>query len=71
MYLLTSLELMDKMPQSLFDEVIEKYVEMNVSHPFREKWTFRTKRIGSYVENRTGLVIYKENLRDIEIKYVC
>ena len=25
-----------KMPQSDFDEIIEKYVEMNVAHPFRE-----------------------------------
>jgi cell filamentation protein len=26
----------DKMPQSTFDEIIEKYVEMNIAHPFRE-----------------------------------
>lgn len=31
-----ALENIDKMPQSSFDEIIEKYVEMNVSHPFRE-----------------------------------
>ena len=26
----------DKMPQSNYDEIIEKYVEMNIAHPFRE-----------------------------------
>ena len=36
MYLQTSLEHIDDMPQSNFDEIIEKYVEMNVAHPFRE-----------------------------------
>ncbi len=36
MYLQTALENIDKMPQSTFDEIIEKYVEMNVAHPFRE-----------------------------------
>lgn len=36
MYLKTSLEHIDKMPQSHFDEIIEKYVEMNIAHPFRE-----------------------------------
>ena len=36
MYLLQALEHIDKMPQSNFDEIIEKYVEMNVAHPFRE-----------------------------------
>ena len=36
MYLESSLRHIDKMPQSTFDEIIEKYVEMNVAHPFRE-----------------------------------
>ena len=36
MYLETSLKYIDAMPQSTFDEIIEKYVEMNVAHPFRE-----------------------------------
>ena len=36
MYLGAALENIDKMPQSTFDEIIEKYVEMNVAHPFRE-----------------------------------
>ncbi len=31
-----ALENIDKMPQSNFDEIIEKYVEMNIAHPFRE-----------------------------------
>ena len=36
MYLEAALVNIDKMPQSTFDEIIEKYVEMNVAHPFRE-----------------------------------
>lgn len=36
MYLETALDNIDKMPQSTFDEIIEKYVEMNIAHPFRE-----------------------------------
>ena len=36
MYLEAALENIAKMPQSNFDEIIEKYVEMNVAHPFRE-----------------------------------
>lgn len=36
MYLETSLKHIDSMPQSNFDEIIEKYVEMNIAHPFRE-----------------------------------
>lgn len=36
MYLQAALENVEKMPQSNFDEIIEKYVEMNVAHPFRE-----------------------------------
>ena len=36
MFLEQSLEYIDKMPQSTFDEIIEKYVEMNIAHPFRE-----------------------------------
>lgn len=36
MYLDSALQQIEKMPQSNFDEIIEKYVEMNVAHPFRE-----------------------------------
>ena len=35
-YLAAALENIDKMPQSCFDEIVEKYVEMNIAHPFRE-----------------------------------
>ena len=36
MYLEQALKHIDKMPQSTFDEIVEKYVEMNIAHPFRE-----------------------------------
>ena len=36
MYLETALKNIETMPQSTFDEIIEKYVEMNIAHPFRE-----------------------------------
>ena len=36
MYLQSALENIDKMPQSNFDEIVEKYVEMSIAHPFRE-----------------------------------
>ena len=36
MYLQAALENIEKMPQATFDEIIEKYVEMNIAHPFRE-----------------------------------
>jgi len=36
MYLKQSLEHIDQMPQSTYEEIIEKYVEMNIAHPFRE-----------------------------------
>ena len=36
MYLQAALENIDKMPQSTFDEIVEKYVEMNIAHPFQE-----------------------------------
>ncbi len=36
MYLEAALESIDKMPQTTFDEIIDKYVEMNIAHPFRE-----------------------------------
>ena len=35
-YLKEALQNIDKMPQKTFDEIIEKYVEMNIAHPFRE-----------------------------------
>ncbi|HOH38506.1 MAG TPA: Fic family protein, partial [Spirochaetota bacterium] len=36
MYLKQALEQIDAMPQSNFDQIVEKYVEMNIAHPFRE-----------------------------------
>jgi len=36
LYLSSALENIDKMPQSTYEQIIEKYVEMNVAHPFRE-----------------------------------
>ncbi|KXT69107.1 hypothetical protein SCRDD08_01535 [Streptococcus cristatus] len=36
MYLAASLENIDRMPQQTFDQIIEKYVELNIAHPFRE-----------------------------------
>ena len=36
MYLESALQNVEKMPQSTFDEIVEKYVEMNIAHPFRE-----------------------------------
>ena len=36
MYLAEAVKTIESMPQSTFDEIIEKYVEMNVAHPFRE-----------------------------------
>jgi cell filamentation protein len=36
MYLQQSLENIDKMPHQDFEKIIEKYVEMNIAHPFRE-----------------------------------
>lgn len=36
MYLEVAIENIEKMPQTTFDEIIEKYVEMNIAHPFRE-----------------------------------
>lgn len=36
MYLDAALENIEKMPQSTFDEIVEKYIEMNIAHPFRE-----------------------------------
>jgi cell filamentation protein len=37
MYLSPSLAHIDTLPQGDFDEIIEKYVEMNIAHPFREQ----------------------------------
>lgn len=85
MYLETALQNIDKMPQSNFDEIIEKYVEMNVAHPFREGngrstriWLdlILKKEIGfvidwSKVEKEDYLLaIERSPIKDIEIKFL-
>lgn len=58
MYLEAALNNIDKMPQSTFDEIIEKYVEMNIAHPFREG-NGRSTRIwlDLMLKNGTGQVV--------------
>jgi len=58
MYLESALLSIDKMPQSTFDEIIKKYVEMNVAHPFREG-NGRSTRIwlDAILKNELGKVI--------------
>ena len=53
-----ALENIDKMPQSNFDEIVEKYVEMNIAHPFREG-NGRSTRIwlDHILKNEIGKVI--------------
>ena len=85
MYLRAALENIDKMPQSTFDEIIEKYVEMNIAHPFREG-NGRSARIWldqilknelrqvidwSRVDKEDYLLAMERSpIRDIEIKHV-
>ena len=85
MYLQISLENIDKMPQSSYDEIIEKYVEMNIAHPFREG-NGRSGRIwlDHMLRCETGRVVdwsrvdkedyllamERSPVRDIEIKHV-
>lgn len=85
MYLQAALENIDKMPQSTFDEIVEKYVEMNIAHPFREGngrstriWLdhiFKTelKQVvdWSLVDKEDYLLAMERSpIRDIEIKYL-
>ena len=85
MYLETALSNIDKMPQSNFGEIIEKYVEMNIAHPFREG-NGRSTRIwlDHILKSEIGKVIdwskvdkedyllamERSPIRDIEIKHV-
>ena len=85
MYLGAALANIDKMPQSNFDEIIEKYVEMNIAHPFREG-NGRSTRIwlDLILKSELGQVIdwskvdkedyllamERSPIRDIEIKHV-
>ena len=58
MYLQAALDNIDKMPQSTFDEIVEKYVEMNIAHPFREG-NGRSTRIwlDDILKNEIGKVV--------------
>ena len=85
MYLQAALDNIDKMPQSTFDEIVEKYVEMNIAHPFREG-NGRSMRIWldlifkaelqkvvdwSKVDKDDYLLSMERSpIRDIEIKYI-
>lgn len=85
MYLKAALENIEKMPQSTFDEIIEKYVEMNIAHPFREG-NGRSTRIWldimlkkeielvidwSRVDKDDYLLAMERSpVKDIEIKYI-
>lgn len=85
MYLEAALQNIDKMPQSTFDEIVEKYVEMNIAHPFREG-NGRSMRIWldlifkkelhrvvdwSKVDKEDYLLAMERSpIRDIEIKHV-
>ena len=85
MYLREAIGNIEKMSQSSFDEIIEKYVEMNVAHPFREG-NGRSMRIwlDMMLKKETGqvmdwrkvdkddylLAMERSPVRDIEIRYV-
>lgn len=85
MYLKEALKNIEKMPQSTFDEIIEKYVEMNVAHPFREG-NGRSTRIwlDLILKSELGKVIdwsqvdkddyllamERSPIKDVEIKYL-
>lgn len=85
MYIESALKNIDEMPQSNFDVIIEKYVEMNIAHPFREG-NGRSARIwlDHMLKTEIGKVIdwskvdkedyllamERSPIRDIEIKYV-
>ena len=85
MFLNAALDNIDKMPQSTFDQIIEKYVEMNIAHPFREGngrsmrlWLdhILKSELGKVVDwNKVDkedylLAMKRSPIRDIEIKHV-
>ena len=85
MYLDAALQSIDKMPQSTFDEIVERYVEMNVAHPFREGngrstriWLdlMLKKEIGYVVDwskmdkGDYLLAMERSPIKDIEIKFL-
>ena len=85
MYLGAALESIERMPQRTFDEIVEKYVEMNIAHPFREG-NGRATRIwlDHILKTELGVVVdwslvdkedyllamERSPVRDIEIKYL-
>ena len=85
MYLQAAVENVEKMPQSTFEEIIEKYVEMNIAHPFREG-NGRSTRIwldlilkkelnmvidwGAVDKNDYLVAMERSPIKDIEIKYI-
>lgn len=84
-YLEAALANIDKMPQSTFDEMIEKYVEMNIAHPFREGNGRSTRiwldhilktEIGKVVDwskvdkEDYLLAMERSPIKDIEIKFL-
>lgn len=85
MYLREAINNIEKMPQNNFDEIIEKYVEMNVVHPFREGngrstriWLdyMLKKEIGQVIDwsmvdkDDYLLAMERSPIKDIEIKYL-
>lgn len=85
MYLQASLKYIDSMPQSIFDQIVEKYVEMNVAHPFREGNGRSTriwldcifkKELAKVVDwskvdkNDYLLAMERSPIKDIEIKHL-
>lgn len=85
MYLEAAFANIDKMPQSTFNEIVEKYVEMNIAHPFREGngrstriWLdcILKKEIGKVVDwskvdkEDYLLAMERSPIRDIEIKHI-
>ena len=85
MYLEAALANIDKMPQSTFDEIVEKYVEMNIAHPFREgngrstriwldcifKKEIRKVVDWSKVDKEDYLLAMERSpIKDIEIKHI-
>ena len=85
MYLEAALANIDKMPQSTFDEIVEKYVEMNIAHPFREgngrstriwldlmlkKWIGKVVDWSRVDKEDYLLAMERSPIRDIEIKHL-
>jgi len=85
MYLEVSLENIEKMPQGSFDKIIEKYVEMNIVHPFREGngrsmriWLdlMLKKEIGKVIDwsmvdkEDYFMAMERSPIKDIEIKHI-